>query len=232
MAALPAWSRLPSPAHDAALHAVADACAAVDPGTRLHVAGSVRLGVAGPSTDLDLVWATAVPGALDRLAALLDGFADGGGAGDDGAAARGSPAASSPSCAATVGGIGVDVQRVRVDPGDPALDPAALDDADLRAVLAVRDADALPAADPAFRALLGEVRAWSRAGSSTAPRGGSSAGSAGRCSSRRPARTTSPTWPGSCGTAPGTPAARAAASGTRTGPCTPRRRPASTRPAR
>ncbi|MEV4510456.1 RNA repair domain-containing protein [Dactylosporangium sp. NPDC049525] len=146
--ALPAWSRLPSPAHGAALHAVADACAAVDPGTRLHVVGSVRLGIAGPATDLDLVWATAAPDALAGLAGLLDG-----------ARLAGSVV---PVVRATVGGVGVDVQRVRADPGDPALDLGALDDADLRAVLAVRDADALPAADAGFRALLGEVRAWSR----------------------------------------------------------------------
>ncbi|GAA3192738.1 RNA repair domain-containing protein [Dactylosporangium siamense] len=149
VAPLPAWSRLPSLAHDAALHAVADACAAVDPASRLHVAGSVRLGVAGPATDLDLVWATTSPEALEGLAGFLDG-----------ARLAGTVV---PVVRATVGGVGVDVQRVRADPADPALDLGALDDADLRAVLAVRDADALPAADPAFRALLGEVRAWSRA---------------------------------------------------------------------
>lgn len=151
VATLPPWSALPSPAHAAALHAVADACAAADPGTRLHVAGSVRLGIAGPATDLDLVWATAVPDALERLAGLLGA--------DGGARLAGTVV---PVVRATVVGVGVDVQRVRVDPGDPALDLGTLDDADLRAVLAVRDADALPAADPGFRALLGEVRAWSR----------------------------------------------------------------------
>jgi poly(A) polymerase len=149
VAALPGWGRLPSPAHRTALHAVADACAAVDPAGRLHVVGSVRLGVAGPATDLDLVWATTAPGALRELTGLLAG-----------ARLAGTVV---PVVRASVGGIGVDVQRAGADPGDPALDLAALGDADLRAVLAVRDADALPAADPAFRALLGEVRAWSRA---------------------------------------------------------------------
>ena len=171
----------------------------MDPGARLHVVGSVRLGVAGPSTDLDLVWATAVPGALDRLAALRD-------AAPVTRPARRLAGTVVPVVRATVGGIGVDVQRVARRPGRPGPGPGPLDDADLRAVLAVRDADALPAADPAFRALLGEVRALVRGrGSSTARPGGWSAGSAGRSWSRRPARTTSPTWPGSCGTAPAHP---------------------------
>lgn len=159
VAALPPWSALPSPGHGVALHAAADACTAVDPGSRLHVVGSVRLGVAGPSTDLDLVWVTAHPDALERLTELLDDGSRPGEAGD-GARVAGTVV---PVVRATVAGIGVDVQRAAVDPADPALDLGTLDDADLRAVLAVRDADALPAADPAFRALLGEVRAWSRA---------------------------------------------------------------------
>ncbi|WP_344504652.1 RNA repair domain-containing protein [Dactylosporangium maewongense] len=145
-APMPAWSALPSPSHQVALDAVAEACAAVDPGGRLHVAGSVRLGVGGPSTDLDLVWQTT--GALADLADLLPG-----------ARLAGTVV---PVVRATVADVGVDVQRVTVDPLSD-LDLGSLDDADLRAVLAIRDADALPAADPAFRSLLTAVRAWSRA---------------------------------------------------------------------
>lgn len=148
VADLPAWSRLPSPAHETALHTVADACAAVDPAGRLHVAGSVRLGVAGRTADLDLVWATPRPDALQRLAGSLDG-----------ARLAGTVV---PVVRATVAGVGVDVQRVGTDPLDGALDLGTLGDGDLRAVLAVRDADALPGPDPAFRALLGDVRAWAR----------------------------------------------------------------------
>jgi hypothetical protein len=70
-----------------------------------------------------------------------------------------------PVLRASVVGISVDVQHVavadvdRLDPADPSLD-----DAGRRAVLAVRDADALlEGLDPAaFRSLLARVRAWSR----------------------------------------------------------------------
>ncbi|MFD0575424.1 RNA repair domain-containing protein [Dactylosporangium darangshiense] len=142
--------------HDAALAVVSAACAAVRAGSRVHVVGSVRLGVATPTADLDLVWATPRPAApagdpLDDLAARLDGARRAG--------------VVVPVLRATVAGVSVDAQHVavadvdRLDPADPALD-----DAGRRAVLAVRDADALlEGLDPAaFRALLARVRAWSR----------------------------------------------------------------------
>ncbi|MEV6929915.1 RNA repair domain-containing protein [Dactylosporangium sp. NPDC051485] len=133
--------------HDAARALVEDACAALAPGSRVHVVGSVRLGVATESTDLDLVWAAPTSG-LSELAGLLPG-----------ARLAGTVV---PVLRASVAGVSVDVQHVAVDRLDPA-DPR-LDDAGRRAVLAVVDADALlEGLDPAaLRALLGEVRAWAR----------------------------------------------------------------------
>ncbi|MFG2043278.1 RNA repair domain-containing protein [Dactylosporangium sp. NPDC048998] len=149
--------------HDAARLLVADAGAAVRPGSRMHVVGSVRLGLytsatsdtsAAPDTDLDLVWATPRPATGDPLGELA-------------AALPGARTAGTvvPVLRAIVAGVSVDVQHVavadvdRLDPDDPALDDAAR-----RAVLAVRDADALlEGLDPAaFRALLSRVRGWSR----------------------------------------------------------------------
>ncbi|MEV8511826.1 RNA repair domain-containing protein [Dactylosporangium sp. NPDC051484] len=143
--------------HETARLLVADAAAAVRPGSRVHVIGSVRLGLdtsAIPDTDLDLLWATPRPAAGDPLGELA-------------AALPGARRAGTvvPVLRATVAGVSVDVQHVavadvdRLDPDDPALDDAAR-----RAVLAVRDADALlEGLDPAvFRALLSRVRAWSR----------------------------------------------------------------------
>ncbi|MGI5238168.1 RNA repair domain-containing protein [Dactylosporangium sp. CA-139066] len=141
--------------HDVARGLVEEACAALRPGSRVHVVGSVRLGVATPSTDLDLVWATPRAGGggdpLGELAGQLEGARRAG--------------AIVPVLRASVAGVSVDVQHVavadvdRLDPGDPGLD-----DAGRRAVLAVRDADALlEGLDPAaLRALLAQVRAWSR----------------------------------------------------------------------
>ncbi|WP_432839265.1 RNA repair domain-containing protein [Dactylosporangium sp. CA-092794] len=174
--------------HGAALRLVTEACTALRPGSRVYVVGSVRLGVATPTTDLDLVWASR------RGAATPTTDPDSFRASRRGAATSTTdidPPPAPPSVAdisemselvdllpgarlagavvpvvrATVAGVSVDVQHVavrdvdRLDPDDPALD-----DAGRRAVLAVRDADALlEGLDPAaFRALLSRVRAWSR----------------------------------------------------------------------
>ncbi|MET7398623.1 RNA repair domain-containing protein [Dactylosporangium sp. NPDC005572] len=138
--------------HDPARQLVTEACQAVRPGSRVHVVGSVRLGVAGPGTDLDLVWVT-TPGGdpLADLAAVLPGARLAG--------------AVVPVLRGEVAGVSVDVQQVALRDVD-RLDPdAAPDEAGRRSILAVRDADALLAGlDPAvFRPLLREVRAWSAA---------------------------------------------------------------------
>ncbi|WP_432991347.1 RNA repair domain-containing protein [Dactylosporangium sp. CA-233914] len=140
--------------HDAARQLVEEACAAVRPGSRVHVVGSVRLGVATATTDLDLVWASPLPAAGDALAELAAIL--------PGARVAGTVV---PVVRASVAGIDVDVQHVAVgdvhglDPADPALDEAGR-----RAVLAVRDADALLSGldTTAFRGLLTRVRRWAR----------------------------------------------------------------------
>jgi len=141
--------------HEAARLIVRDACAAVRPGSQVHVVGSVRLGVVTPDTDLDLVWASPSPPAGDPLAELAEVL--------PGARRAGTIV---PVVRAVVAGVSVDVQHVaapdarRLDPADPALDEPGR-----RAALAVRDADALLEGLDAtrFRALLTEVRRWSRA---------------------------------------------------------------------
>ncbi|UWP79459.1 RNA repair domain-containing protein [Dactylosporangium fulvum] len=142
--------------HETALRLVTEACRAVRPGSRVHVVGSVRLGVADPSADLDLVWASVPPPApggdpLAALAALLPG-----------ARVAGTVV---PVVRATVAGVSVDVQHVAVRDVERLEGPAADDEPSRRAVLAVKDADALlDGLDPAvFRPLLREVRAWSAA---------------------------------------------------------------------
>ncbi|MEU7867668.1 RNA repair domain-containing protein [Dactylosporangium sp. NPDC049140] len=132
--------------HDAARLLVEDACAAVRPGSRVHVVGSVRLGVATEDTDLDLVWVSPpAPGdPLAALAAVLPGARVAG--------------AIVPVVRAAVAGVSVDVQHV------PAVADTLLDDAGRRALLAIRDADALvEGLDVAlFRSLLTRVRRWAR----------------------------------------------------------------------
>ncbi|WP_433615996.1 RNA repair domain-containing protein [Dactylosporangium sp. CA-139114] len=140
-----------STGHDAALSIVTDACAAVRPGSRVHVIGSVRLGIATAATDLDLVWASPSGGsALAELAESLPGARLAG--------------AIVPVVRATVAGVSVDVQHVTTaDVHRLPLD-GSLDEPGRRAALAVHDADALlEGLDPAaFRALLTRVRRWSR----------------------------------------------------------------------
>ncbi|MFI5910764.1 RNA repair domain-containing protein [Dactylosporangium sp. NPDC051541] len=124
--------------HAAARALVTDACSALRPGSRVHVVGSVRLGVYSDTTDLDLVWeGPAGDDPLPSLAAALDGRLVG---------------TVVPVVRAVVAGVNVDVQHAAPDgPGH-------------RAMLAVHDADALlEGLDPAtFQALLTEVRRWSR----------------------------------------------------------------------
>nr|BFE55816.1 hypothetical protein GCM10020063_003420 [Dactylosporangium thailandense] len=140
-----------STGHDAALSIVTDACAAVRPGSRVHVIGSVRLGIATATTDLDLVWASPSGGsALAELAESLPGARLAG--------------TIVPVVRATVAGVSVDVQHVTTaDVHRLPLD-GSLDEPGRRAVLAVHDADALlEGLDPAaFRTLLTNVRRWSR----------------------------------------------------------------------
>jgi len=136
--------------HRAALALVTAACEAAGPGSQVHVVGSVRLGVATADTDLDVVWATPPGPALGDLLPLLPGSRLAG--------------TVVPVLRCTLAGISVDVQHVTLPAAD-RFEAAPHDDAGRRAVLAVRDADALLSGlDPAaFRALLRQVRAWSAA---------------------------------------------------------------------
>ncbi|WP_433206634.1 RNA repair domain-containing protein [Dactylosporangium sp. CS-047395] len=137
--------------HDIARRLVDEAGAAVRPGSRMHVVGSVRLGVATASTDLDLVWATPAPDPGDPLAALAEVL--------PGARLAGTVV---PVLRAVVAGVHVDVQHVTT--GDVDRLTPVFDEAGRRAALAVHDADALlEGLDPAaFRSLLTQVRRWSR----------------------------------------------------------------------
>ncbi|WP_433047329.1 RNA repair domain-containing protein [Dactylosporangium sp. CS-033363] len=137
--------------HDTARRLVEEAALAVRPGSRLHVIGSVRLGIATASTDLDLVWATRAPMVGDPLAALAAVL--------PGARLAGTVV---PVLRAVVAGVHVDVQHVPTGDVD-RLTPVP-DGAGQRAALAVHDADALLEGldAAAFRALLTQVRRWSR----------------------------------------------------------------------
>ncbi|MFB9409223.1 RNA repair domain-containing protein [Dactylosporangium matsuzakiense] len=123
--------------HAAARDLVTAACLALVPGSRVHVVGSVRLGVFGSSTDLDLVWEGPAGNPLPALATALSGRLAG---------------TVVPVVRAEVAGVAVDIQY------------ATDDEPGRRAMAAVHDADALlEGLDPAaFRALLTEVRRWSR----------------------------------------------------------------------
>ncbi len=175
VAAWPAWSVLPSPAHVRALEAVARACVAVlGTDAAVHVVGSARLGVASAETDLDLVCAG--PDHHDRSALftavherlVAEGLWVGG---------REVAGAGLTLLRCEIDGVAVDLQYAGlpaplIGRGLPALDAAALaqlDEVSRRAALGCIDADALMRvatqhSEPAvFQAMLSRVRAWARA---------------------------------------------------------------------
>lgn len=162
----------PLPPADA--DAIAERVAAALPGSRVHLAGSRRMGCALPDADLDLV--AALPGAPDpagprqHLATAFPGARE----------PREVTGARVPGLRWHLDGLRIDLVTVAtggLSPAEAVARRTELGEAAAVALSAVSDADAvLAAAEPhreAFTALAREVKAWARArGLDSAPCGG------------------------------------------------------------
>ena len=173
LATLPAWGRLPSSRHAKAAATLAEACAAAlgaDAST-VHVVGSARLGVATPTSDLDLVWAG--PEGQDRAALFAAVCAALAGRGS--LRARPVNSGGLPVLRGTFDGLEFDLQYAGVPAALAGKELGALtadelqrlDDASRRAALGCVDADALVrlagVMPGSFRDLVQRVRRWAGA---------------------------------------------------------------------
>lgn len=170
LAVPPSSTAWPSPAHAKVASTLVAACVdALGAGARVHIVGSIRLGVAAFDADLDLlcVHAEAVDDPLARVAAALARRAP--------VVTRTARGGGIRALRGELAGIDFDLLFAHVDASLIERDPAQLDANDLRgldeasrrALLGCVDADALVrlarTSPDSFRGALVRVRTWARA---------------------------------------------------------------------